>query len=55
MEIIPVAKKLPNKSWAPKATRIPLHNNNANKRSTNEPPINPNSSANIAKIKSVCG
>ena len=54
-EVIPVASKLPNISGAFIAISIPLHINIPNKAITTAHPINPNSSANTANIKSLCG
>lgn len=53
--VIPTANKLPNMSGARMAIRTPLHIKIANKINTIVHPINPNSSPNIEKIKSLCG
>ncbi len=53
--VIPIATKLPNMSGARIAIKIPLHMKIANKINTATQPINPNSSPNIEKIKSLCG
>ena len=54
-EVIPVASKLPNISGAFIAINIPLQINIPNRTITATQPINPNSSANTANIKSLCG
>ena len=53
--VIPVASKLPNMSGAFIAIKIPLQINIANNIKTTAHPKNPNSSANIENIKSLCG
>lgn len=53
--VIPIATKLPNKSGALIAIKTPLQIKIANKIKTTTHPINPNSSPNIEKIKSLCG
>lgn len=53
--VIPTANKLPNISGALIAIKTPLHTNIANNAITAIHPINPNSSANTANIKSLCG
>ena len=55
MAMIPTARKLPYKSGAPKAIRIPLQSKSENNSKMNDPPIKPSSSAKMANIKSVCG
>ena len=55
IDVIPAANKLPNISGAFIAIVIPLQINIANKIITIAQPINPSSSANTAKIKSLCG
>ena len=52
--VIPIATKLPNKSGAFNEIIIPLIVNKANNIITKAQPTNPNSSAKIAKIKSLC-
>ncbi len=54
-DVIPTASKLPNISGAFIAISSPLHIKIANNKITIAHPINPNSSANTAKIKSLCG
>ena len=54
-DVIPIATKLPNISGALIAIKIPLQMKTANRAITMTQPTNPNSSANTAKIKSVCG
>jgi len=53
--VIPIATRLPNMSGALMAIRMPLHMNMANKTNTATLPMNPNSSPNMEKIKSLCG
>ncbi len=53
--VIPTATKLPNMSGALIAINTPLHINIANSIKTATHPINPNSSPNIEKMKSLCG
>ena len=53
--VIPTAIKLPNISGAFIAIRTPLHIKIANRINTIAQPINPTSSPNIEKIKSLCG
>ena len=52
--VIPIAIKLPKTSSALIAINTPLTTNIANKTITSKQPTKPNSSANIAKIKSLC-
>ena len=54
-DVIPAASKLPNISGAFIAIIIPLQINTANKKITARHPINPNSSAKTANIKSLWG
>ncbi len=53
--VIPTATRLPNISGARIAMRTPLHIKIANNINTMVHPINPTSSPNIEKIKSLCG
>ena len=53
--MIPIATKLPNISGAFIAINTPLQINIANNKNTTKHPTNPSSSANTAKIKSLCG
>ena len=53
--VIPVANRLPNISGDFIAIKIPLQINIANNIKTTAHPKNPNSSANIENIKSLCG
>lgn len=55
MVVIPIAKRLPNMSGAFIAITIPLQIKIAKSNITTTQPINPNSSANTEKIKSLCG
>ncbi|MNN87073.1 hypothetical protein D3C81_2045750 [compost metagenome] len=52
---IPTASKLPKVSSIVIATRMPRHTKIKNNNRTKSPPIKPNSSARMEKIKSVCG
>lgn len=53
--VMPIATKLPNISGALIAISTPLHMKIANRINTSAQPINPNSSPNMEKIKSLCG
>ncbi|MMZ70459.1 hypothetical protein D1872_335080 [compost metagenome] len=55
MPTIPTASRLPNISSTVIATLMPRQTKIINSRSTSMPPIKPNSSVKIEKIKSVCG
>ena len=52
---MPIATRLPNISGALIAISIPLQINIANNINTTAHPMNPNSSANIENMKSLCG
>ena len=54
-DVIPTATKLPNISGAFIAISSPLHIKTAKRIITTAQPINPNSSANTEKMKSLCG